>query len=73
MKTEVTLTAVILISVLMDALVARIIETQMTSCNRMINEKPEELEDRFILQFNQIDNQVPELQIKQIELAKVIT
>jgi len=41
MKTEITITAVILISVLMGALVAGIIETQMTSYYRMINEKPE--------------------------------
>ena len=71
-KREVTLAAVVLISVLMGALVASIIETQMMSYNRMINEKLEELENRFTLQFNQIENQVSELQTQQIELTKVI-
>jgi len=71
-KREVTLAAVVLISVLMGALVAGIIETQMMSYNRMINEKLEKLESRFTLQFNQIENQVPELQTQQIELAKAI-
>ena len=71
-KREVTLAAVVLISVLMGALVAGIIETQMMSYNRMINEKLEELESRFTLQFNQIEDQVSELQTQQIELAKAI-
>jgi len=71
-KREVTLAAVVLISVLMGALVAGIIETQLMSYNRMINEKLEELESRFTLQFNQIENQVSELQTQQIELAKAI-
>jgi len=38
----------------------------------MINEKLEELESRFTLQFNQIENQVSKLQTQQIELAKAI-
>jgi len=38
----------------MGALMAGIFETQMTSYNRMINEKLEELENRFTLQSNQI-------------------
>jgi len=38
----------------------------------MINKKLEELERRFTLQFNQIENQVSELQTQQIELAKAI-
>jgi len=63
---------VVLISVLMGALVASIIETQMMSYNRMINKKLEELENKFTLQFNQIENQVSELQTQQIELAKAI-
>ena len=71
-KREVTLAAVVLISVLMGALVASIIETQMMSYNRMINKKLEELESKFTLQFNQIENQVSELQTQQIELAKAI-
>ena len=71
-KREVTLAAVVLISILMGALVASIIETQMISYNRMINKKLEELENKFTLQFNQIENQVSELQTQQIELAKAI-
>ena len=69
-KREVTLAAVVLISVLMGALVASIIETQMMSYNRMVNEKLEELENRFTLQFNQMENRVSELQIQQIDLTK---
>ena len=71
-KKEVTLAAVVLISVLIGTLVASIIETQMMLYNRMINEKLEELESRFTLQFNQIENQVSELQTQQIKLIKVI-
>ena len=71
-KREVTPAAVVLISVLMGALVASIIETQMMSYNRMINKKLEELENKFTLQFNPIENQVSELQTQQIELAKAI-
>jgi len=44
----------------------------MISYNRMMNKKLEELESKFTLQFNQIENQVSELQTQQIELAKAI-
>ena len=44
----------------------------MISYNRMINKKLEELESKFTLQFNQIENQVSELQTQLIELAKAI-
>jgi len=56
----------------MGALMIGIFETQMTSYNRMINEKLEELENRFTLQSNQIKNQVSEHQTQQIELTKAI-
>jgi len=57
----------------MGALMTGIFETQMTSYNRIINEKLEKLESRFTLQFNQIENQVSEHQTQQIELTKAIT
>jgi len=36
----------------------------------MVNDKLEDLEDRFTLQLNQVEDQVTELQIQQLELAK---
>jgi len=71
-KREVTLAVVLLISVLMGALITSIIETQMATYNQMINKKLEDLENKFTLQFNQIESQVSELQTQQMELAKAI-
>jgi len=71
-KREVTLAVVVLISILMGALIAGIIEAQMTTYNNRINKKLEEMENRFTHRFNQIENQVSELQKQQIELTKAI-
>jgi len=38
----------------------------------MINKKLEDLEDKFTLQLNQVEDQVSELQVQQIELVKAI-
>jgi len=50
-KREVTLTAVVLISVLMDALIPGIIEAQMMTYNKRINKKLEEMENIFYAPF----------------------
>jgi len=71
-RREVTLAIVLLISVLMGALIASIIETQMKTCNDMVNTRLEDLESRFTLQLNQVEGQVTELQAQQFELAKAI-
>jgi len=71
-RREVTLAAVILISVLMGALIARIIEVQTKTYNDMVNKKLEDLENRFTLQLNQVEDQVSDLQIQQLELANAI-
>jgi len=44
----------------------------MLPYNEMINKKLEDLEDKFTLQINQVENQVSELQVQQLELAKAI-
>jgi len=69
-KREVTLAAVALISVLVGALVASIIQVQMKTYNDMVNDKLEDLESRFTLQLNQ--DQVTKLQEQELELANAI-
>ena len=71
-RREVTLAIVFLISIMIGALVAGIIEAQMKTYNDRINKRLEELESRFTLQLNQVENQVTELQVQQLELAKAI-
>jgi len=71
-KREVTLAVVALISVLVGALVASIIEVQMKTYNDMVNDKREDLEGRFTSQLNQVEDQVSELQTQQLELANTI-
>jgi len=71
-RREVTLAAVISISVLMGALIASIIEVQMKTYNDMVNTKLEDLENTFTLQLNQVEDQVTDLQIQQLELADAI-
>jgi len=44
----------------------------MKTYSDMVNDKLEDLEDRFTLQLNQVEDQVTELQIQQLELAKAI-
>jgi len=56
----------------MGALIAGIIEAQMTTYNNRINKQLDEMESRFTHRFNQIENQVSELQKQQIELTKAI-
>ena len=51
-KREVTLAIVALISVLVGALVASVIQVQMKTNNDMVNDKLEDLESRFTLQLN---------------------
>jgi len=48
----VTLAIVALISVLVGALVASVIQVQMKTNNDMVNDKLEDLESRFTLQLN---------------------
>jgi len=60
-RREVTLAVVLLISVIMGELIAGITEAQMKTYNDRINEKLEDLESRFTLQLNQVENQVTEL------------
>jgi len=38
----------------------------------MVNDKLEDLESRFMLQLNQLEDQVTELQTQQLELANAI-
>jgi len=64
-----TLAVVALISVLVGALVANIIQVQMKTYNDMVNDKLEELESRFTLQLNQVEDQVTELQTQQLANA----
>ena len=71
-RREVTLASVILISVLMGALIASIIEVQIKTYNDMVNKKLEDLENKFTLQLNQVKDQVTNLQIQQLELANAI-
>ena len=71
-KREVTLAVVALISVLVGALVASIIQVQMKTYNNMVNDKREDSESRFTLQLNQVEDQVTELQTQQPELANAI-
>ena len=68
-RREVILAIVALISVLVGALVASIIQVQMKTYNDMVNDK---LEGRFTLQLNQVEDQVTELQTQQLELANAI-
>jgi len=56
---EVTFAAVTLISILVGASVASIIEFQMKTYN---DEKLEDLESQFTLQLNQVEDQVTKLQ-----------
>jgi len=69
---EVTLAVVALISVLVGALVASIIQVQMKTYIDMVNDKLEDLESRFTLQLNQVEDQVTKLQTQQLELANAI-
>jgi len=71
-KREVTLAVVALISVLVGALVAAIIQVQMKTYNDMVNDKLEDLESRFTLQLNQVEDQVTELQTQQLEQENAI-
>jgi len=64
-----TLAVVALISVLVGALVANIIQVQMKTYNDMVNDKLEDLESRFTLQLNQVEDQVTELQTLQLANA----
>jgi len=64
-----TLAVVALISVLVGALVANIIQVQMKTYNDMVNDKLEDLESRFTLQLNQVEDQVTELQTQQLANA----
>jgi len=68
----VTLAAVALISVIVGALVASIIQVQMKTYNDMVNDKLENLASRFTLQLNQVEDQVTELKTQQLELADAI-
>jgi len=68
----VTLAAVALISVIVGALVASIIQVQMKTYNDMVNDKLENLASRFTLQLNQVEDQVTELKTQQLELANAI-
>ena len=61
-----TLAVVALISVLVGALVASIIQVQMKTYNDMVNDKLEDLENRFTLHLNQVEDQVTEWQIQQL-------
>ena len=56
----------------MGALEASIIQVQMKTYNDMVNDKLEDLESRFTLQLNQVEDQVTDLQIQQLELANAI-
>ena len=67
-----TLAAVALISVIVGALVASIIQVQMKTYNDMVNDKLENLASRFTLQLNQVEDQVTELKTQQLELADAI-
>ena len=67
-----TLAAVALISVIVGALVASIIQVQMKTYNDMVNDKLENLASRFTLQLNQVEDQVTELKTQQLELANAI-
>jgi len=71
-RREVTVAIVLLISVIMGALVAGIIEAQMKTYNDRINKKLRDLKNKFTSQLNQIENQVTELQAQQIELTRAI-
>jgi len=56
----------------MGALITSIIEVQMKTYNDMVNKKFEDLENRFTLQLNQVEDQVTELQVQQLELANAV-
>ena len=71
-KREVTLAVVALISVLVGALVASIIQVQMKTYNDMVNDKLGDLESRFTLELNQVEDQVTELQTQHLELTNAI-
>jgi len=71
-KRKVTLAVVALISVLVGALLASIIPVQMKTYNDMVDDKLEDLESRFTLQLNQVEDQVTKLQAQELELANVI-
>jgi len=71
-KREVTLAVVALISLLVGALVTSIIQVQMKAYNDMVNDNLEDLENRFTLQLNQVEEQVTKLQAQDLELANAI-
>jgi len=71
-RREVTLAVVFLISIVIGALIAGIIEAQMKTYNDRINDKLEKLETKFTSQLNQVEDQVSQLQKQQIELTKAI-
>ena len=68
-KRGLTLAVVALISVLVGALVVSIIQVQMKTYNDMVNDKLEDLESRFTLQLNQVEDQVTKLQAQELELT----
>jgi len=65
-KREVTLTVVILISVVVDALVGSMIQVQMKTYNDILNGKFKDLKNRSKLQLHQVKDQVTELQTQQL-------
>jgi len=71
-KREVTLAVVALISLLVGALVTSIIQVQGKTYNDMVNDNLENLEKRFTLQLNQVEEQVAKLQAQDLELANAI-
>ena len=71
-KREVTLAVVVLISVLVGALIASITQYQLKSYNDIINDKLEQLDNKFTTQLNQVEKQIEKLQAQELKLANAI-
>jgi len=63
---------VALISILVGALIARIIQYQLKSYNDIINDKLETLENKFTKQLNHEQDQIEKLQEQELKLANAL-
>jgi len=71
-KREITLAVVALISVLVGALVASVIQYQLKSYNDILNDKLQKVESKFTKQINHVENQITKLQEQELKLVNAL-
>jgi len=71
-KRELTLAVVALISVLVGAFVASVIQYQLKSYNDILHDKLQKMESKFTKQLNQVENQYTKLQEQELKLANAL-